>query len=218
MAVAPSMPFLGSTMLKYLVSLFFVVSLSFGADEGKKSPYVDDAYNKLVDSNASDAIKAYSDYLTKLDGANKKVLAGLEAVKKDLNDTSKNKNMTIQDRAKAIAEIEERIALVKRDGVGETVQGKVAAKADLVGEGGNKVEAAKIVGKWSNGSSVRWEFFADGTGKHFGAIEYSITWKQVDANTYEIGGGIVARNVVIVNSKSAEEVNKTNKVMLQRVK
>jgi hypothetical protein len=66
--------------------------------------------------------------------------------------------------------------------------------------------------------NVRFEFFPDGTGKHFtGAAEYAINWTKKDAVTFSITG-ITARDIVITSKSSADELEKNKKSTLQRMK
>jgi len=119
-----------------------------GAPEPPKKSDAELLYEKLLEANVKEADKAYSQYLKALEVANKKILAGLEATKKDLNDMKKFKNLDIAARAKAIEEIDAKILEVKKGAVGEVIVKRAESDpaGDLLGE--KQDLASKIIGKW----------------------------------------------------------------------
>jgi len=118
-----------------LLAIALAASAGWAADPpGAEAPKKSEAellYEKLFEANTKQADAAYVAYLKALEAANQKILAGLEAAKKDLNDPKKGK-LSITERAKAIAEIDAKILEVKKSGVGEAI---VAGRSgDLLGD------------------------------------------------------------------------------------
>lgn len=129
-------------MLKSL-TLALLATLAFAADAPKevKSPATI-LYEKAIADNAKDAERAYEAYQKALDAANKRVVAALEAAKRDLNNASKGK-LTISERADAIKEIDSRIDEVKKGGLNEFLVAKAAKADDLLGDSKAEIPASK---------------------------------------------------------------------------
>lgn len=104
-------------ILTLILSLAF--SLACTSAESKKSE-ADLIYNKAVSDNIKDASKSYAVYQKALEAAKVKVLKSLEATKADLNDAKKG-NLSIQDRAAAISEIDKRIQEVNEGALGDAI-------------------------------------------------------------------------------------------------
>ncbi len=151
-------------ILKLITLSLLTMSLAFaGEAENKtaKPSVVDALYDKFVADNSKDVEKSYDAYLKSLEATNKKVIAALEAVKKDMNDPKKGK-LTIQERAAAISEIDEKIAKVKEGSVGDGLVAKKIEKVDLLGNA--RVDLSKaIVGKWNRSDNTECDFISNGT-------------------------------------------------------
>lgn len=114
---------------------------AFSAEEKPKASTI--AIDKAIEAQLGPCNKAYDAYQKALEDANKKVIASLEKLKADLNDTKKG-SMSLTDRADAIKEVDAKIAEIRKNGLGEAV---VASRSvDLLGEG-NKSKNS-LVGKW----------------------------------------------------------------------
>jgi hypothetical protein len=209
-----------------ILSLALAVSAGWAADppaaEEKPKTPAEVLYEKLLADNTKQADAAYVAYQKALDAANQKILVGLEAAKKDLNNPKKG-NLSITERAAAIAEIDKKIEEVKKGAVGEAV---VAARSvDLLDGGTNMANA--IVGKWSinsqkhNGTSIvvntdksaQWGDSMIGTWengdsdniiiKWSNGISYDITFDKKKVSFKEIN-----KNGVILSMGSLEHGNK----------
>ena len=80
-------------MTATILSLALAASAAWAGDaptdEKPKTP-AEQLYEKLLAENTKDADKKYGEYLKALEAANQKILAGLEAVKADLKDTTRH--------------------------------------------------------------------------------------------------------------------------------
>lgn len=145
-----------------IITLSLVCSaLAFAGEAENKTPKpsaVDALYDKSVADNIKDVEKSYDVYLKSLEAANKKVIAALEAAKKDMNDPKKGK-LAVQERAAVITEIDEKIAKVKEGSVGE---GLVEKKMELLGNVRFALSKA-IVGKWNRSDNTECDFISNGT-------------------------------------------------------
>lgn len=105
-----------------LITVLFLlsfVSMPCMAAVAKKTE-ADLLYEKAIAESTKEASKAYAAYLKVLDTAKSKVLKSLETAKSDLNDTKKG-NLSIQDRAAAIAEIDKKIQEVNEGALGDVI-------------------------------------------------------------------------------------------------
>jgi hypothetical protein len=143
----------GYTMLKItstLLALAMATSGAFGADPPGEKPKektpAEVAYEKLLADNTKQAEAAYVAYEKALAAANQKILAGLEATIKDLNDMKKFPKLDIAARAKAIEEVKAKIEEVRKGAVGEVIVKRQEVAGDLLGSGGPDL-AKVIVGK-----------------------------------------------------------------------
>jgi len=133
-----------------LLALALGASAAFCADpptaEAKPSA-ADQLYEKaLKDSRAyKETEKAYEAYAKSLDKANKEIISALESAKKDLEKTPYNGGLSVQERAKALEELDQKIDDVKKGAIGDSLVAKKGQEGDLLGKG----DLAKmIVGKW----------------------------------------------------------------------
>lgn len=119
-------------MFKLILASILAFS-AFAAEGDTKLPKeAETAISKAIDGNLVEATKLYDQYQAALAKANVKVLASLETVKKDLNDTKKFTSMSIADRAKAIEEVDAKIKDIKGGALGERVASNKTA--DLLGD------------------------------------------------------------------------------------
>jgi len=115
---------------------------SAGADPQAKTPAAV-IYEKIVEDDTKDAMRAYLAYQNVLDKDQAKVLKALEKAKADLNDIHKYANMNVTDRAQAIDELTAREKDVKAGALGEGIV--TEANADPLGV----IPPTKaIVGTW----------------------------------------------------------------------
>jgi hypothetical protein len=99
--------------MKYILALLIIVSgLCYAEDSAQKPSVIDGVYQKILNDNTKELERAFNVYNQALEVANAKVIKALEATKTDLNDTKKG-NLSISERAKAIDEIDAKIAQVK---------------------------------------------------------------------------------------------------------
>lgn len=185
-----------------LASLLLAAGV-FGADPPDAPPVpktpAEIAFEKALAENMKPAEAAYAAYQKALVVANQKVLAALEATKKELNDPKKGK-LTIQERAKALEELDAKIAEVKKGAVGEAVVAKATAASDLLGDKSNTPKGAAITllcsSKWIHKGQFPYEFKKNMTftmqnrGGTFEVSEdgstFTVLWNG-DKNTTEPG-------------------------------
>ena len=193
-------------MLKSLALALLATFAFSGEAEAPKLPKeASDAINKAIEGNLTEASKLYEAYQASLTKAQSKVLASLEGVKKDLNDTKKFVKLSISDRADAIKEIDGKIQEIRKNGLGEKVVAWGLNDGDLFGEG---VDLKKmIVGKWGEGKTVVWEFNDDGTGAHYwNKATYSLKWSYIDKKSFAIilDGPTPNRKLTMLDNKTID--------------
>ena len=166
-----------------LLALALGASAAFCADpptaEAKPSA-ADQLYEKaLKDSRAyKETEKAYEAYAKSLDKANKEIISALESAKKDLEKTPYNGGLSVQQRAKALEELDQKIDDVKKGAIGDSLVAKKGQEGDLLGEGKG---SQSIAGVWSV-SGTPLTFTKEGTWSspwdNFGGI-WKVKGKQV---------------------------------------
>ena len=86
-----------------------------------KKTYAENILEKTILDNTKEAEEKYEQYLSALEVANQKIIKILEDILRDLKDVKKTMNLDVLERAKAIEELELKIAEVKEGAVGEAV-------------------------------------------------------------------------------------------------
>jgi hypothetical protein len=132
-------------MIRFAMLFLVCMPLAVAVDDASPPTYADALYDKLFTDDTKEVDKAYDAYTRALNAANVKIIKGLEAARAELNDPKKG-TLSITERAKAIEDIDARIASVKAGAVGNGVVARYAATADPLTELGAGNHA--IVGKW----------------------------------------------------------------------
>jgi hypothetical protein len=180
-----------------ILSLALAASAGWAADPPEKKdvplpPAVVNAENAALAA----ADKARSVYIKAIEAEVKKLQAALE---KEKQAATKAGNLELALAIKAKQEAMTVDAVVAKG---------AESGGDLLGEG--KVDVAKvIVGKWGSDGVVRWEFFSDGTGKHFNdKLVFQIKYSKIDGSddSYSIIQGVSKREIVITGKQSAKEI------------
>lgn len=152
----------------------------WGADDPKMNPMIE----RTVAPAISEASKL-------LDRITDKLVKDLEKVKTDA--------MKKNDLNTAMA-ADAKIKDVKAGKFVAMIVSERAVSQDLLGDD----SANPIIGKWGNDGVIRWEFLADGTGKHYwGALTYGFRWeKAVDGYIVHLDGPSPLRPLRIVDANT----------------
>jgi len=139
-------------MLKTLTLSILALSVAMAGDppDAPKKSEAELLYEKLLEANVKPAAVAYEAYAKALEAANKKIIAGLEATIKDLNDTKKFPKLDIAARAKMIEEVKAKIEEVKKGAIGEAVVERAKSSGDLLGSDKPATTDPRneFIGKW----------------------------------------------------------------------
>lgn len=150
------------------LSIAILMLLSAGgawAGEAAEAEALPPAVQTLIDKATQDVAKERAKY----DAAAKKLMDKLVAdLKPQVEKATKAGNLKL-----ALA-IQVKLEEAEKGSVVAKVDGQ-AKSTDLLGD----EEVGPLVGKWGNSNVVRWEFFSDGTGKHYwGATTYALRWEK----------------------------------------
>ncbi len=127
-----------------------ISSVVFTAEDGTKQlPKVTDPkksetdliYEKSLSENTKEVEKLYTQYQAALSKSTEKVLKSLELAKQDFNDFKKYPKMSIQERAKEISNLEEKIKEVKDGSIVSFITSNTSSS--LLGE--KSLDSTKII-------------------------------------------------------------------------
>ena len=156
-----------------LFSLLFC-GICFAEDTKPKPAIVDTIFQKAITDNTKELERAFNAYNQALEASNTKIIKALEAAKADLNNPNKG-SLSISDRAKAISDLDEKIAQVKGNYLAEYLSDN--QKKVGVEKSSNSI-ASNLVGKWKVGNVIL-TFKANGTAFHSVATNLVGKWKIV---------------------------------------
>ena len=171
-------------------TILFILSLSFifAADE------VPSAIKPALDSFEGDAAKAYLVYQQAVAKAADKASKDMDA---KLKAAIKSGNLELANAIKA-----KMTELAK----GETLTAlETKWKADAAADPTDLLKGPvdTLVGKWGDGTTVLWDFKADGTGQHFwGGAIYLFKWVKNDTGYVVTLQGRVPRKLTFVDKNT----------------
>lgn len=182
-----------STMLRGFSLLMLVLSLTAG-----EAPEVPALIKPAADTYEADAMKAYVAYQQAIAKAADKAAKDMDA---KLKVAVKSGNLELANSIKAyidamndgtvLAELESKL--------------KQQAAPEKSNKGASDLLGDALVGKWGDGTTVMWDFKADGTGQHFwGGAIYPFTWAKNDAGYSVVVAGHRPRPLSFVDKNTIQ--------------